>query len=64
MINLNIPVGISDLARIRQNEYYYVDKSGLVSEIVEEHTSNGSYIDHKTKTFWKNTWNEYVIQLL
>ncbi len=35
MINLNIPVGISDLAQIRQNEYYYVDKSGLVSEILK-----------------------------
>ena len=32
MINLNIPVGISDFAQIRQNEYYYVDKSGLVSK--------------------------------
>lgn len=35
MINLNIPVGISDFAQIRQNEYYYVDKSGLVSEILK-----------------------------
>ena len=35
MINLNIPVGISDFAQIRHNEYYYVDKSGLVSEILK-----------------------------
>ena len=35
MINLNIPVGISDFAQIRQNEYYYVDKSGLASEILK-----------------------------
>ena len=35
MINLNIPVGISDFAQIRQNEYYYVDKSGLISEILK-----------------------------
>ena len=35
MINLNIPVGISDFAQIRQNENYYVDKSGLVSEILK-----------------------------
>ena len=35
MTNLNIPVGISDFAQIRQNEYYYVDKSGLISEILK-----------------------------
>ena len=35
MTNLNIPVGISDFVQIRQNEYYYVDKSGLISEILK-----------------------------
>ena len=30
MKNLNIPVGISDFERIRELNYYYVDKTGLI----------------------------------
>ena len=33
MTNLNIPVGVSDFSQIRENEYYYVDKTGLISEL-------------------------------
>lgn len=36
MKRLNIPVGISDFAEIRQNEYYYVDKTGLILELLKE----------------------------
>ena len=35
MTNLNIPVGISDFAQIRNNGYYYVDKTGLVLELLK-----------------------------
>lgn len=35
MINLNIPVGISDFADIRENKYYYVDKTGLIAELLK-----------------------------
>lgn len=35
MANLNIPVGISDFAQIRNNGYYYVDKTGLVLELLK-----------------------------
>ena len=31
MLNLNIPVGISDFWEIRKNNYYYVDKTALIS---------------------------------
>ena len=31
---LNIPVGVSDFGEIRKNGYYYVDKSGLIREIL------------------------------
>lgn len=31
----NIPVGISAFSEIRRNGYYYVDKSGLISELLE-----------------------------
>ena len=36
MARLGIPVGISDFEKIRKNGYYYVDKSGLIAELLEE----------------------------
>lgn len=35
MSNMNIPVGISDFRRIREEKYYYIDKSGLISTLLE-----------------------------
>ena len=35
MTRLNIPVGISDFSEMRQNNYYYIDKSALISELLE-----------------------------
>lgn len=35
MAGLNIPVGISDFAQIREHNYYYVDKSELVLELLQ-----------------------------
>lgn len=36
MANLNIPVGVSDFEKIRNNGFYYVDKSGLIAEILKD----------------------------
>lgn len=36
MVNLNIPVGISDFEKIRNNGFYYVDKSSLIAEILKD----------------------------
>lgn len=35
MKKLNVPVGVSDFAEIRQNGYYYIDKSGLISDLLQ-----------------------------
>lgn len=35
MMKLNIPVGVSDFKQIRENNYYYVDKSGMIAEILK-----------------------------
>ena len=34
MQTFNIPVGISDFSEIRQTGYYYVDKTGLIAELL------------------------------
>lgn len=35
MKNLNIPVGVSDFTEIRKNGYCYIDKSGLIKDILK-----------------------------
>lgn len=35
MKNLNIPVGISDFEKIQKNAYYYIDKSTLISTLLQ-----------------------------
>ena len=34
MKNINIPVGTSDFAEVRKNDYYYIDKTGLIVELM------------------------------
>ena len=34
MKNINPPVGVSDFAEIRQNKYYYIDKTGLIDQLL------------------------------
>ena len=35
MAGINVPVGISDFEKIRRNGYYYVDKTGLILELLK-----------------------------
>ena len=44
MKKLNIPVGISDFAKIRDRNYYYVDKTNLIAELLEEETAEVTLI--------------------
>ncbi|WP_448863652.1 AAA family ATPase [Dorea sp.] len=41
---LNIPVGISDFKKIRENGYYYVDKSGLLKELLKRESAEVTLI--------------------
>lgn len=34
MSELKIPAGISDFSEIRKDGYYYIDKSGLIRELL------------------------------
>ena len=44
MKKLNIPVWISDFAKIRDRKYYYVDKTKLISDLLEEETAEVTLI--------------------
>ena len=39
MNDLKVPVGISDFAKIRKYDYYYVDKTGLITDLLEKETA-------------------------
>ncbi|MGN0353986.1 MAG: AAA family ATPase [Muricoprocola sp.] len=44
MRKINIPVGISDFEKIRRNNYYYVDKSALISELLKAESTEVTLI--------------------
>ena len=50
MQTFNIPVGISDFSEIRQNGYYYVDKTGLIAEL----------LNNSVAKVWQNPWHEHA----
>ena len=56
----NIPVGVSDFSEIRQNDYYYVDKSELIRELLKTSIAK---VTHITPPFWQNTCHEYACKL-
>lgn len=56
---LSIPVGVSDFEEIRRNGYYYVDKSGLIGELLGT-TGTKVTLDHSPQAVRKNTWHEYA----
>ena len=43
---LSIPVGVSDFEEIRRNGYYYVDKSGLIGELLGTTGTKVTLITH------------------
>ena len=44
MTDLKIPVGISDFAKIQNYGYYYVDKTGLIADLLEKETAEVTLI--------------------
>ena len=41
---LNFPVRISDFKKIRENDYYYIDKSGLIKELLKRESAEVTLI--------------------
>lgn len=62
MTDLKIPVGISDFAKIRNYDYYYVDKTGLIEELLENETAEVTLIT-RPRRFGKTMGHEHAGQL-
>ena len=57
MTDLKIAVGISDFEKIRSNGFYYVDKSGLIAELLKNSSLNLMEIEQECG--FTNTSNFY-----
>ena len=50
--NLKLPVGIDSFEKIRKNEFYYIDKTKLIEQLVE---TGG-----EVTSLWKDIKHEYA----
>ncbi len=62
MNNLKIPVGISDFTKIRENGYYYIDKTELICSLLEPEPAEVT-LTHPTEAVRKDVRDEYACQL-
>ena len=62
MKNINVPVGISNFEKIRQDGYYYVDKTGLIKDMLKNKIPEVTLIT-RPRRFGKTLANEYVGKL-
>lgn len=53
MKNINIPVGRSDFEYIRKNDFYYVDKTGLIEELLRTIATQVTLIITRPRRFGK-----------
>ena len=51
MNSIQIPVGISNFERIRENNYYYIDKSGLLIDMLKEEMDQVRFEDCRTQRY-------------
>ncbi len=56
--NLKLPVGIEDFKEIRQENFYYVDKTRLIEQLLNRMCK--SEFVYATASFWKNVEYEYA----
>ena len=56
---MNIPVGVSDFTEIRQNGYYYVDKTGLICEPLRTTATKVTLIT-RPRRFRQDARHEYA----
>ena len=52
-----LPVGIENFQEIRQADFYYVDKTRLIEQLIDQGESKFLY---KTSAFWENIEYEYA----
>lgn len=54
MARLKLPIGTSDFEAIRENGCYYVDKTGIIAELIEGN-ANTAHLFTRPRRFGKST---------
>ena len=52
-----LPVGLDDFKKIRENQFYYVDKTKLIEHLLQNWSEVNLF--YQTTPFWKNFKYEY-----
>ena len=53
-----LPIGIEDFKEIREEGYYYVDKTALIEQVLEKRSKVTLFT--RPRRFWKIIKHEYV----
>ena len=62
MKKLNLPVGVSDFSEIRENAFYYVDKSELIVELLKDKSTKVTLITRPHARQWSCVcWAAFLI---
>ncbi len=55
---LKLPVGIDSFEKIRRNNFYYIDKTKLIEQLVE--TGGEGHSFYEATPFWKDSQYEHA----
>lgn len=55
---LKLPVGIDSFEKIRRNNFYYIDKTKLIEQLVE--TGGEVTLFTRPRRFWKDSQYEHA----
>lgn len=53
-----MPIGIEDFKKLRENNFYYVDKSLLIKELLDNRSEVSLFM--KAETFWQDIKFKYA----
>ena len=56
---ITLPIGMSNFTEIRKNHYYYIDKTGLIENLLQNNLSKGTLIT-RPRTIWQDIGNVHV----
>ena len=54
MQRVNLPIGTSDFAEIRREGWYYVDKTGLIGDLLNTRKAKVTLITRPRRRDWKS----------
>ena len=57
-----LPIGIDDFKKLRKEDFYYVDKTGFIGELLNDWGKVNLF--HSSPSLWKDFEHEHAKELL